>query len=135
MVCMGLRNMSHKKLCSVFFSVFVFHLAWPFCLYCICKYGVKGDVFPCDRQRNSVTHSCEHAPVHFERQLYIGICVICCPKGGMYSTYMPVFLLKTTKHAWCSSHYVIKKTCFSYFSNYMLHLKYNTILLKNTIIK
>lgn len=42
---------------------------------------VKGDVSPCDKQRDDVTHSCQHSLMHFERQLCVGIC---CSKARMH---------------------------------------------------
>lgn len=88
MFSLGLKNVVWARHmwfgweCCIF-SCFVFHLARPLSV-CTCKHStavVKGDVFPRDKQRNDVTHSCQRVPVHFERQLYIGIC---CPEACMH---------------------------------------------------
>lgn len=89
-------NAQYAQLCPVFFFLFCVPLGSAFLCTVLCSVlasivGVKGDVFPWDKQRNYVTHSCQHVPVHFERQLYIGIC---CPKACMYLIffhYIPQF--------------------------------------------
>lgn len=69
--------------------------------------------FPCDKQKNDVTHSCQS--VHFERQLCIGVC---CPKAYMHLQYVTnIFPLHSTipasatKHALCNSQANFRGLC------------------------
>lgn len=49
----------------VLYSLFCVPLGSAFVCVSASTAGVKGDVFPCDKQRNDATPSCQHAPVHF----------------------------------------------------------------------